>query len=84
MKSVVDGTPLSTPPPPPPPEKWWEELPNGQYVKYLKADTFDEVLKTKETALVMFYAPCKYLKCNSTLKYSFLLIVSKCNVILLF
>lgn len=59
MKSVVDGTPLSTPPPPPPPEKWWEELPNGQYVKYLKADTFDEILKTKETALVMFYAPCK-------------------------
>lgn len=66
MKSVVDGTPLPTPAPPPPPEKWWAELPNGQYVKYLKTDTFDEVIKTKEATLVMFYAPwcghCKAMK----------------------
>lgn len=60
MKSTVDGTPLPTPAPPPPPEKWWAELPNGQYVKYLKDDTFNEAVSAKETALVMFYAPCKY------------------------
>uniref|UniRef100_A0A2L2Y1B4 Protein disulfide-isomerase A5 n=1 Tax=Parasteatoda tepidariorum TaxID=114398 RepID=A0A2L2Y1B4_PARTP len=66
MKSAVDGTPLPTPAPPPPPEQWWSELPNGEHVRYLKSETFDDVINAASSSLVMFYAPwcghCKAMK----------------------
>lgn len=60
MKYAVDGVAPPTPAPPPPPEEFWNELPNGQHVQYMKDDTFDNLIKSKGSALVMFYAPCKW------------------------
>ncbi|XP_054712217.1 protein disulfide-isomerase A5-like [Uloborus diversus] len=66
MKSAVDGTPLPTQPPPPSPEVWWSELPNGSHVKVLSEAAFEKEIGSKESALVMFYAPwcghCKAMK----------------------
>ncbi|KAG8197832.1 hypothetical protein JTE90_020110 [Oedothorax gibbosus] len=66
MKYAVDGVAPPTPPPPPPPEEFWKDLPNGQHVQYMKDATFEDLIKSKGSALVMFYAPwcghCKSMK----------------------
>jgi len=46
------------PPPPPPPEKPWNQEESA--VVHLDAENFENILKEKKDALVMFYAPCKH------------------------
>lgn len=45
-------------PPPPPPEPEWKDVPSR--VNHLTEDTFDDFMKTHDSVLVMFYAPCKF------------------------
>lgn len=59
MKYAVDGVAPPTPAPPPPPEEFWKDLPNGEHVHYMKHSAFDDILRSKTAALVMFYAPCE-------------------------
>ena len=47
------------PPPPPPPEKAWSDEPSD--VLHLNDDNFKPILKKTKHALVIFYAPCKYI-----------------------
>lgn len=44
-------------PPPPPPEPEWKDIPS--YVTHLTDDTFEDFMKTHDSVLLMFYAPCK-------------------------
>ncbi|CAL1297755.1 unnamed protein product [Larinioides sclopetarius] len=57
VESLKPKTPETTSPPPPfEPEKFWSEVAHGEHVHYLKDATFHQVLKSKLSALVMFYA----------------------------
>lgn len=47
------------PPPPPPPEAPWSD--QVSEVFHLGTEDFKTVLKKKKHALVMFYAPCKFI-----------------------
>lgn len=49
----------SEPPKPPPPEAQWEDEETN--VMHLDENNFKGFLKKKKHALVMFYAPCKFL-----------------------
>lgn len=44
-------------PPPPPPESEWKDIPS--YVTHLTDDTFEDFMKTHDSVLLTFYAPCK-------------------------
>lgn len=61
---IVSPAPLAScsPEAPPPPEPTWEEQQTS--VLHLMGDSFRETLKKKKHALVMFYAPCKWLGCS--------------------
>lgn len=48
------------PPAPPSPEEEWANLDGTQYLNHLTDSNFDEFVKKKESVLVMFYAPCKF------------------------
>lgn len=62
MKQAVDGLPPpTTTAETTSPEKFWSDVPNGQYVQYLRTNEFDNKIKSKDTALVMFFAPCKFI-----------------------
>ncbi|GIY62791.1 protein disulfide-isomerase A5 [Caerostris extrusa] len=58
IQSSIDFLQPATeaPPPPPQPEEFWSQVPHGDLVHYLKDDTFHQVLQSKPSALVMFYA----------------------------
>ncbi|GFQ83931.1 protein disulfide-isomerase A5, partial [Trichonephila clavata] len=58
MEIASRNLPPPTPEPTPPlePEKFWEGVPNAEHVHYLKQNVFHDVMKTKKSALVMFYA----------------------------
>ena len=62
-------------PPPPSPEPEWKDIPS--YVTHLTDDTFDKFVKTHDSVLVMFYAPCELCyECQSHLIVSVSAILS--------
>lgn len=49
----------SSPPSPPKPEEFWQEVAGAENVQHLSKDNFEQFLSEHESALIMFYAPCK-------------------------
>ncbi len=50
----------AAPPPPPSPETHWIDAEGHQNIIHLTDSNFDLILAEYPSALVMFYAPCKY------------------------
>ena len=46
-------------PAPPGPEEQWAEITGQENVNHLTSSTFDDFMDQQNSALVMFYAPCK-------------------------
>ena len=53
--------PLPATPPQVDPAEQWGDIDGSEHIQHLTSANFDEWMTSVDSALVMFYAPCKYM-----------------------
>jgi len=60
MKDPLNTDPEASKPPAPSQQENWSEVVGNENINFLGEANFDSFIKEHNSALVMFYAPCKY------------------------